>query len=408
MSITLSSQKLHKKQFELANAIDKSIGKYNLVCCGRNFGKTILLINLLLKQALTKSDKLIYFISQTYSFSNTIYKQIFSILKNTGLIRSANKGESIELTNGTVIEFYSYNNWDNLRGYNFADIIFIDEAAKISNTAWNEVMKYICISNNKLVYLFSTPRGKNWFYDLYTKSLNNYNYQFFKATTYDNPHISDDEKAGLDLAAGTDIWRQEVMAEFIENGGEVFNKVEEAFILPTFAHSKQKKYFIGVDLAKSVDFTVIIVLTELREIAYFKRFNKTDYETINNEISNVIKQFAPYGFIETNNFGGTVLETQHKRGYGKYVQGWTATNETKGEIIRNLILKFQEQKIFLTPHLTELKQELEQFGFKITSQGNITYAAHGSGHDDCVIALALANWAVHNFYDHTGIWSMSI
>lgn len=328
-------------------------------------------------------------------------------LKGSHLVRSSNKGEMIEFVNGTIVEFYSYNDWDNLRGYNFADIIFIDEAAKISNQAWNEVIKYICIADNKLVYLFSTPRGKNWFYDLYCLSLNSNNYSFHRATSYDNPFISDEDKAGLDMARGTDIWRQEVMAEFIENGGEVFNNIEEAFINNGLAISKEKKYFIGVDLAKEVDYTVIVVLTEKRELAYFKRFQKKSYSDINEEIAEVIKRFAPLGFIESNNFGGTVIEDMHKRGYGKYIKGFHTGNESKNDIIRHLILTLQKKGITLPYNLLEVKQELEQYGFKITASGNTVYSAQG-GHDDCVIALALANWAVHNFYDHTGIWSMSI
>jgi hypothetical protein len=36
--------------------------------------------------------------------------------------------------------------------------------------------------------------------------------------------------------------------------------------------------------------------------------------------------------------------------------------------------------------------ELEAFEYMMTEHGNIRMAAAGSGHDDCVISLALALW----------------
>jgi hypothetical protein len=44
-----------------------------------------------------------------------------------------------------------------------------------------------------------------------------------------------------------------------------------------------------------------------------------------------------------------------------------------------------------------LTDELKRYEYKITANGNITYNAPGGYHDDCVIALALANSERYQF-----------
>ena len=98
--MVLKSQPLHQRQWEIANSIDNSSAKYFIVCCGRNFGKTVLMINILLKEFLCNKNKILYFFSQTYTFSKTIYSKIYNILKDTKLILGFLKGKEISLKNG--------------------------------------------------------------------------------------------------------------------------------------------------------------------------------------------------------------------------------------------------------------------------------------------------------------------
>ncbi len=66
-------------------------------------------------------------------------------------------------------------------------------------------------------------------------------------------------------------------------------------------------------------------------------------------------------------------------------------NKSKQELIINLALAIEQQKISFPPH-TELISELEVFGYDITPNGNVRYNAPEGFHDDIVIALALATW----------------
>ena len=72
-------------------------------------------------------------------------------------------------------------------------------------------------------------------------------------------------------------YRQEVLAQFLEDVGSVFRGVdrivEGGFELPQLS----KKYVMGGDLAKLEDFTVLIVLDIDGHLVAFDRFNELDW-----------------------------------------------------------------------------------------------------------------------------------
>lgn len=381
--IILKSQPLHPKQFELAKRIDESKFKWIMLCLGRSFGKTTLMLNLLIKSALTNDNTTIYLITQTHTFTKKLLDQIQKVLKP--FITTYNKGTLIELQNGTRIEGFSYNEQDNLRGNNFGEIIFIDEAAKISDQAQETVLSQMCFVAKK-VYLVSTPRGKNQFYKKYRETRN---LLYLHASSYDNPFIPDEEKEALRKLEGNRIYNQEILAMFVESGGGVFNDITS---LRNRAPLKQSKnYYTGIDLANSVDFTAIVTLDEELTIVDFERFNQTDsYEEIVNKIVRHQKKQNSHLCVETNNFGAIIIEQLFKKGL-KSIKEFTTTNTSKNEIITSLRFKLSQGLINTAIDIPELINELEIYDYSITKNGNITYSAPQGLHDDCVMALAFAN-----------------
>ena len=76
------------------------------------------------------------------------------------------------------------------------------------------------------------------------------------------------------------------------------------------------------------------------------------------------------------------------------VEGYVLTNRSKNDLINNLALLIEQQRIVLPrPDLwPEGIEELESFQYSVTEQGTIRSGAPFGVHDDCVIALALAAW----------------
>jgi hypothetical protein len=65
-------------------------------------------------------------------------------------------------------------------------------------------------------------------------------------------------------------------------------------------------------------------------------------------------------------------------------------------LIDNLVIAIEGRLITYPSEYKELIDELSVFEYKITDAGNITYSAPEGKHDDCVISLALAVWALRN------------
>jgi len=72
------------------------------------------------------------------------------------------------------------------------------------------------------------------------------------------------------------------------------------------------------------------------------------------------------------------------------------TNVKKNQLIDNLAIAIEQRLITFPSEYPELIQELSDFEYQITDAGNITYSAPDGKHDDCVISLALAVWALRN------------
>jgi hypothetical protein len=73
------------------------------------------------------------------------------------------------------------------------------------------------------------------------------------------------------------------------------------------------------------------------------------------------------------------------------------TNISKSQLIQRLIVAIEQRQIAWPTGWTVLTDELKRYEYKITANGNITYNAPGGYHDDCVIALALANSERYQF-----------
>ena len=67
------------------------------------------------------------------------------------------------------------------------------------------------------------------------------------------------------------------------------------------------------------------------------------------------------------------------------------TNLSKTQLIQRLIVAVEQREVAWPAAWTVLTDEMKRYEYKITGTGAITYNAPSGYHDDCVIALALAN-----------------
>ena len=98
------------------------------------------------------------------------------------------------------------------------------------------------------------------------------------------------------------VFAQEFMAEFLEDGGGVFRRVMDA----TTAKPQDKAepghdYIVGVDWAKSADFTVLAVLDATAALVYLDRFNQIDYTLQAGRLHALCERFKPQAVIAERN-----------------------------------------------------------------------------------------------------------
>ena len=83
---------------------------------------------------------------------------------------------------------------DTFRGYTLQYLV-IDEAAFVADKVWTEILKPTILVKGKKCVFCSTPKGKNWFYSLHLRGLDEDQpmYRTVSAKMSDNPYINKEE-----------------------------------------------------------------------------------------------------------------------------------------------------------------------------------------------------------------------
>jgi len=303
------------------------------------------------------------------------------------------RDRSIETITGGTLEMWTLQDRDASRGRNYKRAI-INEAAFIPHLeySWNNVIR-ITLADLMGGAIFSgTPRGRNFFWQLFRRGEDEQDTEWasFSNTTWDNPYIPREEIDKIKASLPELIYRQEIMAEFIDDQGSVFRRVQEAAILEPLDKPLDKhQYIAGVDVAASVDYTVVSVIdVETKQMVYMDRFNRVDYPVLVDRLAAVHKRWhLDSMIIEINSIGRPVVDMMVERGLP--IIPFTTTNATKQEAVKSLQSAFEHSIIKIIDDQV-LIGELLSFESKKNASGSFSYSAPDGMHDDCVMSLAIA------------------
>jgi hypothetical protein len=312
---------------------------------------------------------------------------------SSGIVKNCNYSDNyIRLKNGSEIIFRSAEKYDNIRGLT-VDYGILDEAAFMKEDACKEAIKPVFLVRGKKVLFISTPKGKNWFHELYQLARSNDydNYKAYTGSSYDTPYINPEEIEDAKRTLPPNVFQQEYLAKFIDSGGEVFSNLQSN-VMPTWGQNNSKIY-CGVDLGKQEDFTVATFMNAQGKVIDIYRANAQEWTTMTREIITRVKRYNATVMIEVNSIGDVIFE-QVKQQWAD-THPFMTTSKSKNEIIEGLILDMNEDTIGIPDATTfaPLLSELEVFTYEYNPKTrNIRYG-HPSGlHDDCVISLAIANY----------------
>jgi len=314
------------------------------------------------------------------------------------ILDKSEQEKRLRIATGGSLEMWSLENRDASRGRHYGRVV-INEAAKVPHLqySWEYVIRITLMDLQGDAMICSTPRGYDYFQQLYTRGQDgaNKDWRSWQKSSWENPHIPKGELEEAQRTLPEITYRQEILAEFITSDGMVFRRVQEAATLQPQEPDANKQYVMGVDIASSVDYTVITVLdAQSKEMVYQDRFNRVDYSVLEDRIAAAYVRYHCTGsVIEANSIGAEPIQRLVARGLS--VTPFTTTNASKDAIIKSLQSAFEHGQIKIIDDPV-LVGELLSFESKKTSSGNFTYSAPDGQHDDCVMSLALAWYAVGN------------
>jgi hypothetical protein len=364
--------------------------RFNVVNCGRRFGKTTLGVYLAITTAL--EGKLVGWFSPTYKMLTEVWEALKSRLRDA-IAKISEQGKRIELLTGGVIEMWSLDTPDAARGRRYHRVI-VDEAAMIAKleTAWNEVIRPTLIDFRGDAWFMSTPKGRNFYWTLYQRGQDSQqtDWRSWSMASDQNPHLPPDELAQIIRDMPELAYLQEIRAVFLEDGGTVFRGVIESATAelqdePIIGHD----YALGVDWGKVNDFTVLMLIDlDTREVCTVDRFNQIDYTVQTDRLKALYERFRPVTVIaELNSIGEPLIERLVMDSIP--VEPFQTTNATKKAAIEALAMAFERRELRI-PNDPVLIAELQAYEAERLPSGLIRYNAPEGMHDDCVMALALA------------------
>jgi hypothetical protein len=291
--------------------------------------------------------------------------------------------------NGGLIEFHSLDNPDSIRGKKFKRFI-VNEAAFVPNLLdiFNLVIRPTLIDFQGEADFAGTPKGMNGFWQLYNQTGDDW--AKWQMSSYENPHILKSELDGLKATMLERAFMQEIMAQFLEDGGGVFRNVTTcATATRQESGIAGRQYVIGADWGRTNDATVFCVVDVVeRALVCYDRMTDTDFSSQRVRLKALAQRFNnALVLAETNSIGQPQLEELQIMGLS--VQGFQTTNSTKHDIISGLQLAFEQQSIKILDDQLAIG-ELMAYQAERLPSGLLRYGAPEGMHDDIVMSLALA------------------
>lgn len=365
--------------------------RFVVLACGRRWGKSLLGMDRLVHPALAGLP--VAWMSPTYRMLVEVWRTVKQTLVPVTTAVSEQQ-HRIELITGGVIEMWSLENPDVIRGRKYRRVV-IDEAAMVRHLreAWQAVIRPTLTDMQGDAWVLSTPKGQGFFWECFQRGQGGQETQGWRSwqmPTWTNPHIAPEEVVAMRQELPERVYQQEIAAQFLNDTGGVFRAVSEAatVLLCDESPCPGRAYVMGVDWARQHDYTVFVVMdVERRAVVALDRMTMVDYAVQIERLDALCQQWQPHVIVaEQNSIGVPLIEQLQRRGLP--VRPFVTTQASKAQAIDRLALAFEHGTITI-PDDAVLVHELLAFEMERLPAGGLRYCAPSGEHDDCVMALAL-------------------
>ncbi len=365
---------------------------------GRQTGKTTMTAIKGLFFALTHPNSTILVVAPTWRQSNILFNRMQSFILTSFV--------SNFITNMTKTTIYFNNKskifclpsgqyGDTIRGFT-ADLIIFDEGAYIPEEVYIAVEPALATKNGTLI-LIGTPSGK---VGRFWEAFNSPFFSHHHATSYENPLISEEFLEEQKLGMTELQFKQEFLAEFIEEADLYFplSLVDKSLENPDFLIEEKPTdgtYYLGIDVAGTgTDETAYVIVKKEKGILktiYWKTESKKDTVHIVNKAIELIKKFKPEWIkIDSTGIGKGVYDELYNK-LGGIVKGINFSSENERFNLYNNLKILMEKELIKIPNDKKFRLQFTSYTYE-SRNGKLKINKSQNAHDDLVDALALASY----------------
>jgi hypothetical protein len=259
---------------------------------------------------------------------------------------------------------------------------------------WNYILRPTIGQTMGWAVFISTPKGRNWFYDLFTRGEDPQepDYAAFQFASSDSPYFPSLEWADAKRTLPADVFKQEYEAQFLEDSAGVFRNVSSC-LFPERSLTLEDRagaVVIGCDVAKHTDFTVLVAMNQRTGRCFeMERFNQLDWPIQKDRILAFARKWQGRLILDATGVGDPIYDDLAWR--TSNIEPFKFSSTSKVELVQRLIVAVEQQRVSWPAEWQALTNEMQRYEYEISARGRLSYNAPSGFHDDCVMALALAN-----------------
>jgi len=381
--------------YDKQRAVAESDARFRIVAAGRRSGKTTLAAAETTSRALRGGpDWHGAWVTPGHQISETGFTLIDNAVDDVALEKSKSSAPFRHVfANGARLDYLTVDGDANV-SYGF-DWVCLDEAAKgIPTDAWTQELRPTLSDTNGEAMMISTPDGRGLFHDMWQRGQSDDypDIASWRWSTYANPYVDDDEVDAARDEIPDRIFKQEYLAQFLQDTGGVFDadRARRPYELPegtSPAPEAEPPYRVGADLARSEDYLAIVALGANGVVSHLTRERGLSWGQIQRRIEAVAEAHGhPTVAIDASRDNKLVADLEQA---GVTIEPVKFTAQRKQTLVENLAAGIEADEVTV-PKDSMLATELGVFEFETTRAGNIRYGAPSGHHDDTVDALAMA------------------
>ena len=233
--------------------------RFNVIVCGRRFGKSTLGVRVL--KDTIKRKRTALWAAPTYDLLRSAWADTIRVYQP--IITGVNKQErELRFAGGAAAHFRTLDDPKRVgRSYKY-DLAVIDEAALVRHLeeAWHESIRPTLTDYAGGAWFLSTPKGMNYFKHLYDHA-DRAGWSRWQMPTSMNPYINPAEIEAARSELPAIVFEQEYLAQFVDMAGA---RVKREWLRHGDPPGAFEQVTMGVDLAISTkegaDYTACVVL----------------------------------------------------------------------------------------------------------------------------------------------------